>query len=84
MTNYSAHLGKWREDVADEDREVQNLEDQLSKTGLQLRRLYIVEMLLGIALVVGSFATLTRQSWIGHVSLLLGLVGLGNLILAFR
>lgn len=62
ITNsYKSHLDKWNEDLAEEEKQAQELEGEVRRSERHANRFDLGEALLEIGLVITSITLLTRQ-----------------------
>jgi hypothetical protein len=72
---YKAHLGKWNEDLKDEETEATKLEGEVRKSERHANRFDLGEALLEIGLVITSITLLTRLRAYWYLGMLFGAAG---------
>jgi len=75
LDEYKAHIKKWDEDLAEEQKQALEFEDDVKKAERQAGHYDLGEALLEIAVVLSSITLLTRQKAFFFGGLLLGIAG---------
>jgi hypothetical protein len=81
--SYKAHLEKWNEDLAEEEKHAKELESEVRKSERHANRFDLGEALLEIGLVITSITLLTRQRAYWWLGMGFGAVGIGVVAWAF-
>lgn len=76
VTEYKAHLSKWKDDLAEEQKTAREYEAEVQRAEKKAGRFDLGEALLQIAVVLSSITLLTRQRMYFFFGLALGVVGL--------
>jgi hypothetical protein len=76
VTNsYKAHLDKWNEDLAEEEKQAKDLEGEVRRSERHADRFDLAEALLEIGLVITSITLLTRQRVYWYLGIVFGIAG---------
>jgi Domain of unknown function (DUF4337) len=81
--SYKAHLAKWNEDLAEEEKHAKELESEVRKSERHANRFDLGEALLEIGLVITSITLLTRQRVYWWIGMGFGAAGFGIAAWAF-
>lgn len=76
LADYTVHMQKWTQEIADEQEKAQDLEREVSRAERRADRYDLGEALLEIAVVLSSITLLTRQQAYSAFGLIIGLGGL--------
>jgi len=73
---YKAHLEKWNDDLAEEQKKATELEGEVALIERRATRFDLGEAMLEIALVITSITLLTRKQMFMHMGWVFGGIGL--------
>jgi len=76
LQEYSAHIDKWKEDLAEEQKKAREFESEVSRAEAKASRYDLGEALLQIAVVLCSVTLFTRKRAYFLLGLSLGAAGL--------
>jgi len=76
LGEYKAHIAKWNDDLADEQREAESLETEVKHAERRADRYDLGEAMLEIAVVLSSITLLTKQQHYFLLGCTLGLAGM--------
>lgn len=83
VSGYKAHLQKWSQDLANDEKTAREQEAEVAKSERRADRFDLGEALLDIGLVVAAITLLTRQRGYWYFGMAIGLVGLVAAALGF-
>jgi len=81
--SYKAHLQKWGQDLANDEKTAREQEEEVAKAERRADRFDLGEALLEIGLVVAAITLLTRQRSYWYIGMAFGLVGVLAAALGF-